>query len=257
VAQIHDSAVVGADVTLGENSVVGPFCVIEDGVTIGADCHLESSVRVYAGATIGDRNTFMHGACIGGLPQSLGFDPQTPSGVRIGQDNTFREYFTVHRSIHENGATVIGDHNFLMGLSHIAHDCLIGNENVIANGALIAGHITIGDHSFISGNAIIHQFCHIGDYVMISGGARIGQDLPHYVTAMERNTVCGLNAVGLRRGEFAAEDRRQIKQAYKIMYKQSLSRDDILKTLRAEQNPYAERLADFISNSERGVCPGK
>ena len=200
-ALIHQGAHIGTDVS------IGPFAVIEDGVVIGDRCSIAAHAQILSGVIMGSDNHVDRAAILGGAPQSISFDTRIPSGVRIGDHNTFREHVTVHRSMHEAGQTSIGNANFLMATSHVGHDCTIGNRIVIANAALVAGHVDIDDHCFLGGGSAFHQFIRIGTYAMVQGNGSFSCDIPPFCTAFRENAVAGLNVVGLRRGGFdSAED---------------------------------------------------
>ncbi len=155
----------------------------------------------------------------------------------------------------EGSATVIGDNNFIMGYSHIAHDCVIGDEVVIANGALLAGHVHIDDQAFISGNVVIHQFCEIGRLAMLSGVARVSKGVPPFMTAAERNSVVGLNVVGLKRAGFTPDERVKIKRAFKLLYHSGLNVKQAVEEIKREElGPGAEEILSFIARSNRGIC---
>jgi UDP-N-acetylglucosamine acyltransferase len=257
--KIHDTAIIGKDVIIGKSTSIGAYSIIADGVEIGENCVIDSCVKICAGVKMGNNNEVFHGAVLGEAPQSRGFDSRTKSGVVIGNKNIFREQSTVHRSLYENEATIIGNNNLIMANGHIAHDCIMGDHNVICNGVLLAGHIAVGDSSFISGNTVIHQFCRIGDFVMIGGGSRIVQDCPHYslVVGAETGQVVSINGVGLRRAGFSLEDREAIKDAFKIIFWSHLPRSEIVKKLRGDSNKCVLRLAEFLEKSTRGICSGK
>jgi UDP-N-acetylglucosamine acyltransferase len=211
-ALIHQGAHIGSDVS------IGPFAIIEDGVVIGDRCSIAAHAQILSGVIMGSDNHVDRAAILGGNPQSLSFDTRTPSGVRIGDHNTFREHVTVHRSMHEAGHTSIGNANFLMATSHVGHDCTIGNRIVIANAALVAGHVDIDDHCFLGGGSAFHQFIRIGTYAMVQGNGSFSCDIPPFCTAFRENAVAGLNVVGLRRGGFDSTARADIKRAYSTVF---------------------------------------
>jgi UDP-N-acetylglucosamine acyltransferase len=155
---------------------------------------------------------------IGGDPQSLTFDSATKSRVVIGDRVRIREGCTVSRGSSDGTHTTIGNDCFLMAQAHVAHDCQVGNDVVIANNVMLAGHVTVGANVFIGGGAGIHQFCRIGMYAMVGGNASISADVPPYVMAAERNTVHGLNLVGLRRGGYERSDLADLKKCYRAVY---------------------------------------
>lgn len=257
--RIHDTAIIGKNVTIGRNSSVGPYSNIESNVLIGEDCVIASCCKICSGVKMGNGNRVFHGAVLGENPQKMGFDERIQSGVQIGNRNVFREYATVHRSMYEGENTRVGDGNLIMVTGHVAHDCILKNRVVICNGVLLAGHITVGDGSFISGNAAIHQFCNIGDYVMIGGLTRVTQDCPHYslVVGADGGHVISTNSVGLRRAGFSREDRDAIKEAFKILFWSHLPLREIKARLRENTSQYVQKLADFLENSSRGICSGR
>jgi UDP-N-acetylglucosamine acyltransferase len=196
-SSIHPTALIEEGARLGEG------CVIHAHALIGRHCHLEDGVVVHPYAVLG------------GDPQDLGFKPETPSGVRIGARTVIREHVTVNRATKSGESTTVGADCFLMTGCHVAHDCRVGERVVIANAVLLGGHVRIGDRVFLGGGAVIHQFVRIGESVMIGGGGRISSDVAPFCLATERNTIYGLNVVGLRRRGFTREVLAEIKQAFR------------------------------------------
>ena len=126
---------------------------------------------------------------LGGAPQDLSFDPKIDSGVIIGDDNNFREHVTISRSTKVNGNTIIGDRNFFMAVSHIAHDVIVGDDNIFANNVMIAGHVRIANKVFLGGGTAIHQFTHVGDFAMSQGNSTLTKDVPPYCVAHKINQL--------------------------------------------------------------------
>ncbi len=219
---IHPTAIIAASAVLAPDVKAGPFAIIEEGVEIGPGCNVEAHGQVLTGVKMGARNTVGRGAIIGGNPQSLGFDISRPSGVRIGDDNVFREHVTVHRSAIEGGATVIGSLNFFMAGCHVGHDAVLGDSNVLANHVLVAGHVNIGSRCFLGGAAVFHQFIRIGDLAMVQGNSGFSKDIPPYCTGFRENRVEGLNVVGLRRAGFDSSARLDLKRAWAAAYQSTL-----------------------------------
>lgn len=217
-ATIHPTAVISSAAVIGAGVSIGPFCIIEDGVEVGDGCVIGGHAILRCGTKLGKNVHVDSTAVIGGLPQDLGFNPATRSGVVIGSDTVIREGVTIHRSTNEGGLTRVGEAVFLMGNVHVAHDCVIGDRAILANGVLLAGHVTIGDHAFLGGAAVFHQFVRVGETAMVSGGSRVSSDVPPYLIVAERNEVCGPNLVGLRRRGFAAEAVREVKSLYRLVY---------------------------------------
>lgn len=242
--RIHPTALVSPSASLADHVEVGPFAIIEDGVIIGAGCKIRSQAKIRTGVVMGEHNTVDHGAVIGGDPQYLSFDPATPSGVLIGNHNTFREHVTINRSTSAGGNTVVGHHNFLMAASHLGHDTVIGDHNIIANNVMIAGHCRIGNRIFFGGGTAIHQFLHVGDFAMTQGNCGMTRDVPPYCIVHQINQLSGLNTVGLRRGGFSPEERQEIKAAYALLLNSKTSRAEALAM--ADKIPWGPAAAKLI-----------
>jgi len=216
---IHPSAIVSADAQIADDVTVGPFSLIDAGVTIGPGCQISAHAWITGGAILGNDNKIGYGAIIGDNPQDTSFDVSTPSHVVIGNNNRIGDYVSMHRSTIENGTTTVGDHNFIMIGVHIGHDTQIANYNNIANNVLLGGHIVIGSHIFLGAGSAFHQFVHIGDYSIAQGNAAISRDVPPFCVVHGYNGLSGLNVIGLRRGGFSADDRADIKRAYKLLFR--------------------------------------
>ncbi len=253
---IHPLASVDPTATLGSNVRIGPFCVVEGGVAIGQGCVLENHVIVKSGTIMADNNHLMDAAVLGGLPQHVNM-PQNPGRVLIGSGNTFREHVTVHRAMTSRAATIIGDNNLLMAGSHVAHDCRLGNHTILTNDVLLGGHVTVGDRAFLSGASAVHQFGRIGTLAMVGGLAHVNRDVPPFVTLDGLSSlVVGLNQVGLRRAGYDAATVRQLKAAYRLIYRSGLTWVEVLKRLKSEfsQGPAAD-FYQFLSTTTRGITP--
>jgi len=253
--KIHSSALVDTGAKIHESVEIGPFCIIEKDVEIGEGCVLDSSVRLHSGTILGKNNRVFHGASLGGLPQDLGFKPETKTFFIAGDNNLIREGCILHRGTKEGGATRIGDNNYVMGNVHLAHDVQLGNGIIIIQNSIIAGHVHIMDYAFISGLVAIHQFVHVGPYTMVAGCSKIVKDIPPYST-VDGNpaTVIGLNSVGLKRKGFSAETRNAIKRVYKTIYHSGLNTKQALQELRKETySPDVEQVIKFFESSKRGV----
>lgn len=251
---IHPTAVIHPRATLHPSVQVGPFVVIDEGVEIGPECVIGPHVYITGVTTIGAQNRFHAGCVIGDAPQDLKYDG-TPTGLRIGDNNVFREHFTAHRSTKPGEETIIGSDNFIMQHSHVAHNCIVGNHVILGGGALLAGHAVVEDRVFISGNCLVHQFTRIGTLAMMQGGAAASKDLPPFTTALHQNEICGLNIVGLRRAGFDAAQRLELKQAYHTFFR---SGKNLTTALAEAKRRYtagpARTLVEFIAAAKRGVC---
>jgi len=224
-------------------------------VQIGPNTRIFSNVHISGCTVIGANNEIHMGAVIGHIPQHKGYK-NADSGLIIGNGNIIREYVSIHRAYHPGENTVIGDENFLMGFSHVAHDCKIGNRIVLANGSLLAGHAQVDDAANISGNVAVHQFVRIGSLAMIGGMARVAKDVPPFMLVEGNSTVRGINAVGLRRAGYDLADRTRIKDAYRVLYRKGLNVPQALDLLEpiAESSEPVLALTSFIQSSVRGIC---
>ncbi len=175
--------------------------------------------------------------------------------LRIGENNSIREHVTIHCGLGEEDSTVVGDHNLIMVNAHVAHDCHIGNHTVLTNNVMIAGHVSIGDRAYMSGAAGIHQFCRIGPLAMVGGQSHLNRDVPPYVTVDGLSShVVGLNVIGLRRNGVREEDMRELKAAYRVIYRSGLDWSEVLSTLQRDFNTGpAAVFYEFLSQTRRGI----
>ncbi len=172
----------------------------------------------------------------------------------IGHSNNIRENVTMHAALKEQDSTIVGDHNLVMVNAHIAHDCQVGNHTILANNVMLAGHVTVADFAYLSGAVGVHQFCRIGAHCMVGGQARVIKDIPPYVTVDGHSTrVCGLNLIGLRRRGFTHDDIKQLKAAYRTIFRQGLTWVEVLETLE-RQFPTGPAAAfhEFFAGGRRG-----
>jgi UDP-N-acetylglucosamine acyltransferase len=258
-AKIHPTAIVDPDAQISNDVEIGPFSVIGPQAVIGEKTIVQSHVVIEGEVEIATGNFIGHGTIIGAPPQDLSFSPDRKTKVEIGNNNIIREYCTIHRGSAEGSVTKIGDKNFLMAGAHIGHNCLIGNNVIIANNCLLAGHVRVDDGAFLGGGSTFHQFMHIGRLVMVQGSSAFGKDLPPFVIAAERNSVFGVNVVGLRRADFSAKDREEIKAAFKLVYQSGLNVGQALERAATMKfDAPAREFLDFVANAKkRGICPFK
>ncbi len=253
---LHPTAIVDPSAILGENVTLGPYVVVEADVEIGAGCTLGPQVVVHRYTTIGAGCRIHAGAVLGDLPQDLAFAGGV-SHVRIGHECVIREGVTINRGTKAGSATVVGDGCYLMANSHLGHNVRLGDHVTVANGALLGGYVEVDARAFISGNVLLHQFVRVGRLVMISGGAGLSKDVPPFCTVcgLARNTVAGLNLVGLRRAGVTADERAQVKHAFDRLYRSGLNVTQALAALKKEfpAGPASEWAA-FIESSKRGIC---
>lgn len=251
---IHPTALVDPSVQLGVDVEIGPHSIIEAGVTLGDRVKIGPLVHIQGTTTIGPETQVYTGATIGFPPQYLGFSGD-PTRCTIGARNVIREYVSIHRGLSDESETTLGDDNFLMGSSHVAHDCHLGDRVIMANGALLAGHVTVGDRAFISGNAVVHQFCRIGRLAMIGGLARISNDVPPFMIAEGIPAkVRGLNTVGLRRADFPAHVRMELKRMLREIFCSEKTVTQAVASIKSIDHSEAGReLLEFFKTSKRGV----
>ena len=255
--QIDRAAVVHPEAQIGAGTVVGPHAVIGQHVRIGQGCRVGASAVVDGWTEIGDENEIFPFASIGLIPQDLKFQGEQTRLV-IGRRNVFRESVTIHRGTRGGGGvTMIGDRNVFMAYSHVAHDCVIGNETIFGNGATLGGHVLVEDQATISAFSGVHQFCRVGRQAFVGGYSVVTKDaLPYAKTVGNRARIYGLNTVGLIRRGFSAETIAKLKGAYRYLLQsklnttRALSRIDKDPTLRC---PEVQYLLDFIRTSKRGV----
>jgi len=251
---VHPTAVVAADAKLGANVRIGPFAVIEEDVVLGDACEIAAHAVIKRHTRMGARNRVAEHAVIGGDPQDFKFRADCLSWTEIGDDNWLREGVTVHRGSREGSVTRLGNGCFLMAYSHIAHDCVVGNNVVMANTAGIAGEVVVHDRAFISAAVTVHQFCRIGRNAMIGLSAKVVQDaLPFCITDGNPGRARGLNLVGLRRNGFGKDEIRALKEAYRMLYAR-VPLDEALAGMRGLGSAAANEIADFIGSSKRGFA---
>ncbi|MBM4144770.1 MAG: acyl-ACP--UDP-N-acetylglucosamine O-acyltransferase [Nitrospira sp.] len=255
--EIHPTSIISPKAEIEEDTFVGPFCIIQDGAHIKRGSKLISNVIIEGNTEIGENCTIYPFTSIGLPPQDLKYRGET-TGVKIGNNNTIREYITLHRaSVGGDGQTTIGDNNFLMAYVHIAHDCKIGNSVIMANVATLAGHVVVEDHAYIGGLSAVHQFARIGSYAMVGGFSGVVQDIPPYMIASgPRAKLFGLNTIGLKRHSFSDSTINDLKKAYKILFREKRTLKDAIKKIQ-ENLPYTDEikhLIEFIQKNKRGIC---
>ena len=257
-AQVHPSAIIGNNVTIGEGTVIGPFCIVEDDVTIGSGNLFKANAFVGQYTKIGDDNTVFPFSTIGLPPQDLKFN-QEESSLEMGSGNTVREHVTLHRGTsHGGGVTRIGDGNLFMVGSHAGHDCQVGNRSILSHGCALAGHVTVGDDATVGAASSVHQFCHVGDHAFIGGHSVVVQDaLPYIKTVGNRAKIYGVNNIGLERKGFTAQEVKDIKKAYRILFLKRLPLSEALDQVEKEypQHSRIDYLVQFIRTAleHRGI----
>lgn len=253
---IHPTAIIDPAAELGRDVEVGPWTWIGAGVEIGDGCVIGSHVVIKGPTRIGRHNRIFQFASVGEECQDKKYRGE-PTRLEIGDHNVIREGATLHRgTVQDQGLTRIGSHNLLMAYTHVAHDCIVGDQVILANNAALAGHVQVDDFAILGGFTAVHQFCRIGAHVMCGAGTVVLKDIPAYVMA-NGNTAKphGINAEGLKRRGFSAEALIQLKRAYKIVYRQGLTREQALPELQAlaDIEPAVQLLIESLQQSSRGI----
>jgi UDP-N-acetylglucosamine acyltransferase len=248
--------VVAPEAELADDVVVGPYVVIEGRVRVGPGCILRPYVHLCGPLTMGRGNVVFSGCVLGERPQHLKYADE-PTGLEIGDGNTFREHVTVHRGTTHSWTTRIGSHNFFMAHSHVAHDCQVGNRCIFANGALVGGHCTISDGAYLSGNCAVHQFVRIGRLALLSGCSATTKDIPPFILQQNIDTVVGINVVGMRRAGMPREQIDGVRQAYRILFREGLTLPAAIARLEQDLggNPAVAEMITFIRQGHCGINP--
>lgn len=248
-AIIDPSAVIGERVEIGPYAYVGEQCVVGDGCVIAMRATLERNVTLAAGVKVGI------GSVLGGDPQDLKYRGEHTT-VEIGEHTVIREYSTINRGTSHSLKTSVGSGSFLMSYVHLAHDCQVGNGVIIGNGTQLAGHVHIDDRAIVSGLVAIHQFARIGRHSFVGGCSRVAKDVPPYLKAVGNPVrLYGLNSVGLQRSGFDDVIVRELKRAYRLVFRSELNVTQAIGRARAELQPLpeVEAFLVFIEESERGI----
>jgi UDP-N-acetylglucosamine acyltransferase len=254
-AQIHPTAIVDAQAEIGPGTIFGPYCVVATGVVLGPDCWLQHHVTLCGPTTAGARNKFHAYCSIGQQTQDLKYQGE-PTYLKIGDENTFREFVTVNRSTTAAGKTQIGHRGTFLAYSHVGHDCTVGDAVVFSNNGTLAGHVQVGDHAIMGGLTAVHQFCRLGRYAITGGCSKIVQDVPPFMIADGNPAkVRGINVVGLERSGFTPETIKAIKEAFRLIYRSKYNTRQAIDAIQQElpASPEITQIVEFIRNSERGI----
>jgi UDP-N-acetylglucosamine acyltransferase len=244
---------------LGTGVIVEPFAFIQGDVVIGDGTWIGPGAVIYDGARIGKNCRIFNNASISAIPQDLKFSGEETT-LEIGDNTTIREFATLNRGTRSKGRTLIGKDCLLMGYTHVAHDCTIGDHVIMVGYSGIAGEVEIGDWAILGGGTMAHQFAHIGAHAIIGGGSKVRMDIPPYIKA-DREPVAymGINKVGLERRGFSKEKIYELHEIYRAFYNMGMNSMQALEYIATNFAPTEERdyIISFIKNSVRGVIRGR
>jgi UDP-N-acetylglucosamine acyltransferase len=258
VIDIHPTAIVNQAAELADGVTVGPYAIIDGQVTIGPDTWVGPHAVIRDFTVIGARCRIFQFAVLGEIPQDLKFKGEE-SQLLIGDDNTIREFATLHRgTAGGGGVTRVGRGNLLMAYTHVAHDCQLGDGVIMSNAASLAGHIVVEDHAILGGLSAVHQFCRIGTHAFVGGCSAVHRDVPPYAMAVgNRAKLVGLNLVGLKRSGIPDAAIQSLKRAFDLLFLSEYNQKEAVKMIREEfpQVPEIQNLLRFLQSSERGLLP--
>ena len=252
---VHFTAIVDPNAKIGDDVTIGPFSVIEEGVSIGDRTSVGNNVTISSGTYIGKDCKIFHSASIGAIPQDLKFNNEE-TFLYIGDRTVIREFVSINKGTSALGKTEIGSDCLLMASVHIAHDCVVGNNVIMSNLTTLGGHVNIEDWAILSGGVLVHQFCNVGKHAFIGAGALVTQDVPPFILAAGSPVeYSGINSVGLKRRGFSIDDRKELKNIYKMSFRSKNNRKENLSKIKKElaSFKYTNLIVDFIENSERGI----
>lgn len=253
---IHPTAIVASQAHLDADVEIGPYAVISGGVRLGRGVRVGSFCVIENDTTIGAGCKIFTGAVIGSIPQDLKYNG-AKSSVVIGENNIIREYVTINLSTQEGVPTRVGNNNLIMAYSHVAHDCVVGDQCVIANSGTLAGHVTLEDRVVVGGLVAIHQFVRVGKLSIIGGCSKVVTDIPPFSTCDGHPArFFGLNSIGLKRGGIERRIAGDLKAAFKIYYQSGMNKKNCIEEIKRSvpSSEPVEHLVHFLSTSERGVC---
>ena len=254
--KIHATAVVAADAVLGEDVEVGAYAVVGPGVEVGPRTRIGAHAMVHCNTRLGADNMVHSFASVGDAPQDKKYKGE-PTRLEVGDRNVIREFVTLNRgTTKDRGVTTIGDDNLFMAYAHVAHDCAVGSQCVLANSATLGGHVELGDWVIMGGFAAIHQFCKVGAHAFLANNAAVTRDVPPYVMAVGGPAKPhSINSEGLKRRGFSPQQIRNLRTAYRVLYRSGLRLEDALEQLRqmAEEQPEVRPLVEFIPQSTRSL----
>ena len=254
---VHPSALIDPCATVDATAVIGPHVIVEGPVRVGPDCRIGPSVVLLGHTQVGARCRIHPYAVIGDFPQDRAYEGAATL-CRVGDDCIIREGTTIHRGTKPGSETVVGDRCLLMTNCHVGHNCVLGDDVTLVSGVLLGGYVRVGAKAIISGNTAVHQFVRVGELAMVSTLAKIVQDVPPFMMTDRNGSVVGVNSVGLRRAGFSPLERKEIKSAYRLMYRSGIARPQVIERLTASvDTDLGRRFVEFLTApSHRGIrCP--
>lgn len=258
IVDVHKTAIVHPRARLANGVSIGAYSIIEENVTIGEGSKVGHFCVIQGNTMIGKNCQFYTGAVVGSVPQDKKFNGTENVYLNIGDNNTFREYVTINPGTTEGGGkTIIGNNNLLMAYSHVAHDCIIGNNCVLANNGTLGGHVTLEDNAVVGGLSAVHQFVRLGRLSIVGGCSKVVQDIPPFSMCDGHPAqVYNLNSVGLKRSKINPDTFKLLKKAFKILFHSGLTKTHALEIIEEEipPCPEVEHLIFFVKTSKRGVC---
>jgi UDP-N-acetylglucosamine acyltransferase len=260
MANIHPTAIIEPGAQLGENVTIGPYSIVRahvsigEGTTVGPHCVIEGHT------TIGRDNRIYQFASLGGHPQDKKYAGE-PTRLVVGDRNTIREFCTFNiGTVQDEGVTSLGDDNWMMAYTHLAHDCRVGNKTIFANNAQIAGHVVVGDWAILGAYTNVHQFVKIGAHAMTGMGTSLQQDVPPFAMVQGSPPAArSFNLEGLKRRGFSAERIAAVKQMHKLLYRQGLTLEAARAAIEAlaQETPEAgddvALMSGFLTQATRGI----
>ena len=253
---IHSTAIISNKASLADDVIVGPYAVIGDDVEIASGTQIDSHVVINGPTRIGKDNHIYQFASIGDDPQDKKYANEA-TRLLIGDRNTIREFCTISRgTAQDRGETIVGDDNWIMAYVHIAHDCVVGNKTIMANNTTLAGHVHVGDWVICGGFSGAHQFCKIGAHAFLGMYAGVNRDVPAYTMVSGQPAIPrGINSEGLKRRDFSADQIRNIKNAYRLTFRQGKKLSEAVEeiTKLCEDQPELNLFLESLRSSERGL----
>jgi len=254
--QIHPTAVIEDGAELGEHCKIGAFAYVGAKVRLGTACNVHHHATVEGYTLMGEENEIFPYACIGMRTQDLKYKGGNP-GLKIGSGNRFREYCSVHPATSDGDFTIIGDGNNLLAYSHVAHDCILGNNIIMSGQNALAGHVEVGDRVIVSWGSGVTQFSRLGRHSFVGAMVKVNRDLPPFML-LDGNPaeVKTFNKVGLERSGFSSDDLQVVKNLYRLFYRHDFNRSQAIEQLQKETwatHPLSKEFLDFLSSAEKAT----